>query len=186
MDPVTGEVRQPVELEPLVVPLSLSFGNLKTGDNLAKLNDDSKMLIAVVCMIIEKIPKEQQTYDTILAALLQNPLIEAVPGSETSKDDIFHTTKKNIFNFKGSVDSGLVSQATGWIEKFIGTDLLAATHLDSKALATVVAQTGAVVTGFKDIMLQTQEYVRPALNIGVIQFPDDTQPDFKVSIHGAD
>jgi len=27
------------------------------------------MLIAVVCMVVEKIPKGEQTYDTVLAAL---------------------------------------------------------------------------------------------------------------------
>jgi len=107
-------------------------------------------------------------------------LIEAVPGSETSKDELFQTTQKKIFNFKGSVDPGLVTQAHEWIQKFVGADVLTATHLDSNALGAVVAQTGAVITGFKDIITQTTEYTRPALNIGVIQFPDSTQPDFKV------
>ena len=59
-------------------------------------------------------------------------------------------------------------------------DVLAATQIDIKVLAQIVAQTGATIDSFETLVVKKESHDKTLVDIGVLRFPDLDNPHFQV------
>ena len=56
------------------------------------------------------------------------------------------------------------------------------TKIDIKAMGEIVARTGAAVVSFETLFYARGSHDKTLIDIGVLRFPDTSNPHFKVSL----
>ncbi|CAM9652884.1 unnamed protein product, partial [Choristocarpus tenellus] len=164
--------------EGLVFGLAPSFGKLNR-ESVKTMDDELKVIIATTTRLIANMG--DKSWKNVASALSKNELLELMPDSEVNRVDKLSKSGTAAFKFDGSPDRAIVKEVQSWFVNLIkDDDVLAATGIDIKVLAKIVAGSGASVNSFKAFFSKHERHERTMLEIGVLSYPDIDHPYFKV------
>ncbi|KAK6336191.1 hypothetical protein TWF696_001754 [Orbilia brochopaga] len=166
------------------IALAPSFGKLR--EDVKKLDDALVGIVAISTKEIEKLAPIDRTFEKMRSILLQNPAIEAWVD-ETGNTGDYHATdaliksSTNDFKFDGSPDSAIVEEALTFMSKLIkDPDVVDSLKFDKKAMANIVAQSGATVRNFETFFSASEYEEKNVLEVGVLRYPDLDNPFVKL------
>ncbi|GAB1312313.1 hypothetical protein MFIFM68171_02523 [Madurella fahalii] len=163
----------------LTVKLAPAYGNL-TSESIKTIDSRLKVMIAGAVKTIAQIPAADRTWDRIVAALMQCPLMEP-DGDAVKRTDKLIKSGVNVFRFDGSPDTAIVKEVQSWFVNLINdTDVYKSTQIDITVLANIVAQTGATIDSLETVFYKKESHDKTLVDIGVLRFPDTKNPHFKV------
>jgi len=162
--------------------LAPSYGTL-TKDSIKQMDDSLKIMITGTMKALEKIPPAERSWDMVLSTMMQNSLIEPIPGDGNKVSRVDRVIKEgiNVFKVDGSPDQAIVKEVEGWFMNLISDDdVLKSTKIDIHVLADIVAQTGASIDSFASLIHDLEQHDKTMVDIGVLRFPDPSRPYFQV------
>ncbi|KAJ3559796.1 hypothetical protein NP233_g11176 [Leucocoprinus birnbaumii] len=167
----------------LHVGIAPSFANINS-ETVKDLDEKLKVMIAGTMRALEKKRADVQralTYEEVISVMRQNSLLESDEATIERSDKLIKPSKMNAFKFDGSPDAAIVKEVENWFKKFINDpDVLGSTKIDINVLGKIVAQTGATVDSFQTVFYKTEHHEKVLVDIGVLRFPDEEHPYFKV------
>lgn len=172
-----------------------------TQESAKAMDDALKIVIMGTLKALKKIPEENRSWNTVLGAMMQNPLVKLKAGAHiVDKEDRFDNSNINVFRFDGSPERAVVqkvrllfpcthgvhsdinlSKVQDWFKRLISDDnVLHSTSIDIDVLANLVAATGAAVEA-GSLIYQHTYHQRTMVDICVLRFPDFDEPYLQVS-----
>ncbi|TFK61311.1 hypothetical protein BDN72DRAFT_849801 [Pluteus cervinus] len=161
-----------------------SFRSRNTLKSVQQMDDNLKLIILGTTKAIAGIPPEDRTWQNIVATLQNASLIE--PCGEEINESYKRTKQlKGFIKFDGSPNPDIVNEVETWIQDLIsGNDILDATMIDAKEPAKTLAQSGAATfklgLGLPSATFYTEESRETVCEIGVLRYPDNDHPYFKL------
>jgi len=153
------------------------FGDLN-HDTLAALDDEVK--IALVGTVKTLTKQKAKSYETVVSALMQTPLLEADEASNAARSDKLIRETSSDFEFE-KTDSIIVGEAQSWFQTLISDeDVLKDIRFDINVLASVVAKTKVTIDSIQSFFTQKEYHEQPLVDITVLRFPDAAHPYFKL------
>lgn len=91
--------------------LAPSYGTL-TKDSIKQMDDELKIMITATMKELAKIPVEKRSWEEVLGAMMQNSLIEPIPGDNNQVSRVDRVIKSgiNVFKFDGSPNQAIVKE----------------------------------------------------------------------------
>ncbi|KAH9933703.1 hypothetical protein B0H21DRAFT_81625 [Amylocystis lapponica] len=162
--------------------LAPSFGseaNLK--ENIRRLDEQLKILIAIANKELLKIPESQRDWDRVQACFLASSAAKPL-GDAVNIPNVLNFSSTACFKFDGKPDPNLVQQVMNWWEDVAvpDEDIRKDTKIDIKDMAEIVARTGAVVSNFLRVFHAYERREKRVFDIGVLRYPDMDHPYFKI------
>ncbi|KAI0885811.1 uncharacterized protein GGS22DRAFT_199973 [Annulohypoxylon maeteangense] len=147
--------------------LAPAYGQL-TSDSVRKMDKNLKVMITATVMMIEKMKPEKRKWSAVETAFLNNSVVEPF-GDVVNRCDTLSSKVANIFKVEL------------WFHNLIqDADILSTTPVPITKLAEIVAWTGATITSIGTVFYKSEKHERTVVDIGILRFPDLTQPYFKV------
>jgi len=162
----------------LTAKLAPSYGTL-TSEAVKAMDEHLKIIIAGTTNALAKVT--DKSWENIVSTLQQNTLIEPMDDGLETSDKLIKDYGTSAFKTDGSPDQTIVKEVTVWFKNLIkDQDVLDATSIDIKVLGQIVAQTGATVDSFEAFFGKHEYHERTMIDIGVLRYPDVSNPFFKV------
>lgn len=95
----------------LAVAFAPLYGPLNK-DTFRQLRDENQILIAAVAKTMQKIQPNDRSFDSVLAAFMQNPLAQPANDKSVARSDTFLAEATELANFDGSPNSGIVKKVS--------------------------------------------------------------------------
>ncbi|EJD46533.1 hypothetical protein AURDEDRAFT_164361 [Auricularia subglabra TFB-10046 SS5] len=158
--------------------LAPCYGVLKSE---AIRNMDAELQVAIggTARVISLIPPEQRTWDKIMEALKQNPVLEPIAGSDIDRADTYHSDRRNWLKKTPEYDI-VLKEARAWLTKLIvDPDILKQrAEIDLDIVAKVVSHASSTIDGLK--LFAKDQGEKKVLDIGILRYPDVDNPFIKV------
>lgn len=166
------------ETIPVHCDLAASYGKL-SSESIKAIDNELKIMIAGSVRALNRL--EDKSWESVVACMMQNTLIEPVPDGEVTNADKLIKEDSSYFKFDGSPDQKVINEVHSWFVKLISDqDVLDNSKIDIDLLAKIVAQSGATIDSFATFFYKHEYHERTMLEIGVIRFPDLDNPHFKL------
>ncbi|RSL60763.1 hypothetical protein CEP54_006590 [Fusarium duplospermum] len=160
--------------------LAPSFGEL-SSETIQKLDDEIKIMIAVITKQLVQIPPEGRNWDDIVSLCSQSPVLDLVDDGRVDKIDNFTRNASSDFKTDGSPDGNIVKEFNTWFKQLVvDEDVLSGTKMNADVLGRIVAQTGVIIEDFDSFFDKRERHDQNVVDIGVIQYPDVRNPDLKI------
>ncbi|KAL2270014.1 hypothetical protein VTJ83DRAFT_2198 [Remersonia thermophila] len=173
------DVRESSREDYLTVKLAPSYGKLNS-ESIKAMDEHLKIMIAAALKAIAAIPPQERSWERVIGAMTQSPLLEPKDDGISRADKLIKSGT-NVFKIDGSPDQGIVREVKSWFTSLINDeDVLNSTQIDIGVLADIVAQTGATVDHAETILYKHERHEKTLVDIGVLRFPDPENPFFKV------
>lgn len=103
--------------------LAPSYGTL-TKESVKQMDDALKVMMIGTMKALAKIPPTERSWDKILSTMMQNSLIEPIPGdaNQISRTDRVIKSGVNVFKFDGSPDQAIVKEVCTLLVNFTSRD----------------------------------------------------------------
>lgn len=93
--------------------LAPSYGTL-TKESVKQMDEALKIMMIGTMKTLAKIPPTERSWDKILSSMMQNSLIEPIPGdsNQVSRTDRVIKSGVNVFKVDGSPDQAIVKEVS--------------------------------------------------------------------------
>jgi len=171
--------KPPPQFEAKVVPVFTQI------DGLEKLDDRTKILIALVNRLLPNALKDAKEFNHLQALfnVSANTLAQKKEGAEIPNFDVFAVEDKKFFDLEaGEPPAKVVDAVKDWIEtKYIpNTELRHLAALDDReTIKNIVRFTSGHIGGLNPIVSDVVEQ-RTVVNLGIIEYPSTESQYFKL------
>ncbi|KAL0636928.1 hypothetical protein Q9L58_004030 [Maublancomyces gigas] len=184
-DAVTGNLRLDIESK------ARDEGNSAQTKHIAgpnTLKDDLKALDQELCSIIAvtttkfaAMTPEERTWDNVLGALEQNPVLKPMEDETIHKTDKHSLNSFTLLGGNGKPNKIAMDAVGAWFRGFItDEDVLRTTKIDTEWCKYTVCQTGAAIQNIVKVVAKSQKINQELVDIGVLTYPTKESPHFKV------
>lgn len=181
----------------LHVELAPSYGDL-TAESVKQLDEKLKVALSYTLHALADIPANQRKWKKVLSTMLQSPVLEADDDLHRSESRIL-PSKSRVAQLDRTQDAAVVEevctllrtshyflsnflQVKAWFQNLIGDeDIRQTTKIDIQKMAGIVAGKGATTRKLRHLIRHTEWDSKIQIDIGVLRFPDISNPHFKVS-----
>ena len=158
--------------------LAASYGNLtKESFRLMDVN-----LIAVIGATSSMILSNKLiSWEQTLKTMSDNKSVNEILERRVDKNESYIINSNDFFKVDGSPSDMDVQNIHSWFVNLIGNeDIEKSLKVDINSVARVAAQTGATVTSLASLVRKHERHEKIVTDVGMIRFPDITNPSFKV------
>ncbi|UDD59363.1 hypothetical protein AFCA_006784 [Aspergillus flavus] len=123
----------------------------------------------------ESIDDLDEAYKVAIAGVMRKPAGDSIDRTE-------NLLKGNMgyFNVGANPDNAVVKEVLTWWNKLIADQDVLNSTINSQAMANIVSQSGAIIDMSQQFWSKSGAHEQKMLDIGVLRFPDVSQPYFKL------
>ncbi|KOC11925.1 hypothetical protein AFLA70_477g000821 [Aspergillus flavus AF70] len=158
--------------------LAPSYGTLNS-ESIDDLDEAYKVAIAGVMRSLAKLSSSQRTVNNIESVLTNNTYLEPA-GDSIDRTENLLKGNMGYFNVGANPDNAVVKEVLTWWNKLIADQDVLNSTINSQAMANIVSQSGAIIDMSQQFWSKSGAHERKMLDIGVLRFPDVSQPYFKL------
>ncbi|GJE88716.1 hypothetical protein PsYK624_047990 [Phanerochaete sordida] len=121
---------------------------------------------------------QSMSWEAALHILRQNPALEDAGNPVSHRSQLLRRPKVHL---RSQIDFSVERDVCTWFDDLVkDPDVLGATKIDRKALASIVARTDVAISSLKSFVHKAEYLERPIFDIGLLKFPDSSNPLFRV------